>query len=169
MSSRQVLLSLGANLGNPVETLDNAIRLISTSILQNVQASTLYKTAPVGFTNQPPFVNAAVVGTTEMNPTEIHRACKQLETMLGRTQRERWHEREIDIDVILIDDLVIDSIDVQIPHPRFHERLFVLTPACELIPDVICPITGKTLAQLLDECPDTVSCPVQLTNSTTGS
>lgn len=154
-----VLLSLGANLGNPAETIARAIELIGENVLTNVRASALYRTAPVGVTDQPDFINGAVVGESTASAREIHDACKNIERILGRQQRERWHEREIDIDVILVGNVVYDEDDVHIPHLRMHERMFVLQPACDLIPDIICPRNGKTLQQLLDECIDETSRP----------
>ena len=155
----QVLLSLGANLGNPRETISRAIDLIAQRVLANVRASEFYETAPVGVTDQPVFINAAVVGTSISSPEQIHDACKQIERELGRQHRERWHQREIDIDVILVGDCVHDEHEVHIPHPRMHERRFVLVPACDLVPTAICPRSGKPLSQLLEECTDTVSKP----------
>lgn len=156
----QVLLSLGANLGNPRETISRAIALIANRVLANVRASEFYETAPVGVTDQPVFINAAVVGYSSAEPRQIHNACKLIEQELGRMHRERWHEREIDIDVILIGSIIIDDGKLQIPHPRFHERRFVLQPACDLIPLALCPASSKTLSRLLEECADETSQPV---------
>lgn len=156
----QVLLSLGANLGDPRATIARAIDLIGQRILTNIRASDFYQTAPVGVTDQPAFINVAVVGFSSAEPREIHDACKLIEQELGRIHRERWHEREIDIDVILVSDIIIDDGKMQIPHPRFHERRFVLQPACDLIPLALCPASSKTLSRLLEECIDETSQPV---------
>ncbi len=161
----QVLLSLGANLGNPRETISRAIDLIAQRLLADVCASAFYETAPVGITDQPVFINAAVVGTSFATAQQIHDACKQIEKELGRQHRERWHQREIDIDVILVGDCIYDEHDVHIPHPRMHERRFVLVPACEVAPDMVCPRTDKPLSQLLTECTDTVSNPNRVTGN----
>ena len=155
----QVLLSLGANLGNPIETLTKAVKLIEKHVLQDMRVSSFYETAPVGFLEQPAFINIAVTGTSDAAPFHIHAACKDIECKLGRQQREQWHEREIDIDVILVGDMIYDVDDVHIPHLRMHERMFVLLPACEVAPDMVCPRTDKPLSQLLAECTDTVSNP----------
>lgn len=155
----QVLLSLGANLGSPLETLTIATKLIKQHVLQDVRVSSFYETEPVGFTDQPAFINIAVVGTSTASQVEIHAACKGIEHQLGRVHREQWHEREIDIDVILVGSVVYDDGSLHIPHLRMHERMFVLVPACELIPDAICPRSNKPLAQLLAECNDNVSKP----------
>jgi 2-amino-4-hydroxy-6-hydroxymethyldihydropteridine diphosphokinase len=161
----QVLLSLGANLGNPIATLHHAIQCISQQVLTNVRVSEFYETAPVGVTDQPAFINVAVVGMSVANPREIRDACKSIEDQLGRQHRERWHEREIDIDVILVGDCIYDEDDVHIPHLRMHERRFVLLPACDLIPEAVCPRIQKNLAQLLEECEDGVSQPKRIASS----
>ncbi|MBU3680088.1 MAG: 2-amino-4-hydroxy-6-hydroxymethyldihydropteridine diphosphokinase [Candidatus Kapabacteria bacterium] len=144
-----VLLSLGANIGDIRTTISRAIELIGQTVLLDVRVSPLYQTAPVGFTEQPDFLNCAVVGLSSASARQIHDACKDIERQLGRQQRERWHEREIDIDVILVGDVIYDEGDVHIPHLRMHERLFVLQPACDLIPNAVCPRTGKTLEELV--------------------
>lgn len=161
----QVLLSLGANLGDPIATLHHAIRCIGEQVLSNVRVSEFYKTAPVGVTDQPAFINVAVVGFSAATPPEIRDACKVIEDQLGRQHRERWHEREIDIDVILVGDSIYDEDDVHIPHLRMHERRFVLLPACDLIPEAVCPRSQKNLSQLLEECEDGVSQPVRVASS----
>ncbi|MEN9282476.1 MAG: 2-amino-4-hydroxy-6-hydroxymethyldihydropteridine diphosphokinase [Bacteroidota bacterium] len=158
----QVLLSLGANLGDPRAMLERAIAIIASEVLTDVRSSPLYSTAPVGVEDQPPFINAAVVGFTTASARAIHDACKHIEQQLGRQHRERWHEREIDIDVILVGATILDDDDVHIPHLRFHERRFVLQPACDLAPAAICPRTGKTLAELLTVCPDVISNPTRI-------
>jgi len=158
----QVLLSLGANLGSPLTTLNRAIERISSDVLTDVRVSPFYETAPVGFQDQPPFVNAAMTGFTSASAVEIHHACKVIEKDLGRQHREQWHEREIDIDVILVGTEVHDDSHVHIPHPRMHERMFVLVPACDIAPNMLCPRSHKTLTQLLAECTDVVSQPKRL-------
>ncbi len=159
---QNVLLSLGANLGDPADMIRRATELIGITVMSDARLSPLYETQPVGFTDQPPFINAAVSGTSLLSPLEIHDACKMIERRLGRRQRQRWHEREIDIDVILVGTGIVDHNDVHIPHLRMHERLFVLMPACDLMPDAVCPRTGKPLHQLLQECPDDLSKPKQV-------
>lgn len=154
-----VLLSLGANLGDPVKTITKAAELIGRNLLSDLRLSALYRTAPVGVTDQPDFVNCAIAGRSESSARQIHDACKEIERLLGRKPRARWHEREIDIDVILVGDVIYDEADIHIPHLRFPERQFVLQPACDLLPDAVCPRSGKTLQQLLAECPDVTSQP----------
>jgi 2-amino-4-hydroxy-6-hydroxymethyldihydropteridine diphosphokinase len=103
------------------------------------------------------FVNIAVAGRTTLAPTELVRACKAVEQQVGRTRTTRWREREIDVDVILVGDAVVNSDGICIPHPRMHERMFVLRPACDVAPAMVHPLLGTTVKSLLDACADTAA------------
>lgn len=153
----RVLLSLGSNIGNSREMVRTAMAEIERTILFNTQRSQLWLTDPVGYTDQPPFINAAIVGTCDVSAQEIHDRCKEIENRLGRQQRERWREREIDIDVILVGDVVVDEGDLHIPHARMEERRFVLAPCQEIAPEMVSPRSGKSIAELLESCPDSSS------------
>ncbi|HLP28120.1 MAG TPA: 2-amino-4-hydroxy-6-hydroxymethyldihydropteridine diphosphokinase [Candidatus Didemnitutus sp.] len=150
----QVLLSLGSNIGDSRAMVRRAMLEIERSILTDTRRSHLWLTDPVGYTDQPPFINAAIVGACEHTAQEIHDRCKEIEVALGRRQRERWREREIDIDVILVGMEIIDEGELHIPHARMEERRFVLAPCHEIAPDMISPRSGKTITELLAQCPD---------------
>lgn len=152
---RRVLIGLGSNIGDSVALVQRAMRELERSFLTRPQRSRLWSTEPVGFRDQPPFVNAAMIGTSDLTAREIHDRCKEIEQQLGRTQRERWREREIDIDVIVIEGEVYDEDDIHIPHMRMADRRFVLVPSYEIASLLICPRTGKSIEQLLADCPDT--------------
>jgi 2-amino-4-hydroxy-6-hydroxymethyldihydropteridine diphosphokinase len=134
--------------------LRDAVEAIRSGILTEVVTSSMYETAPVGFLEQASFLNLCIRGATNHAAAQIHKACKALEIQLGRVQRKQWHEREIDIDIILFGDLILESNELQIPHPRFRERRFVLVPAAEIAPDAIDPVSQLTLSQLVDNCKD---------------
>ncbi len=153
--ARRVLLSLGSNLGDPRSMIRAAMDAIERDVLTDVTRSSLWSTEPVGYRDQPRFVNAAIVGTTTRTASEVHAACKAIETDLGRRQRERWREREIDIDVILVADEVVEDGSLIIPHPRMAERRFVLAPCAEIAPDMRSPVHQRTITELLAVCPDT--------------
>ena len=152
---RRVLIGLGSNIGDSVVMVQRAMIELERSFLARPQRSRLWSTEPVGFRDQPPFVNAAMIGTSDLSARAIHDRCKEIEQQLGRTQRERWREREIDIDVIMIEDEVYDEDDIHIPHLRMAERRFVLVPSYEIASILVCPRTGKSIEQLLSDCPDT--------------
>lgn len=152
---RRVLIGLGSNIGDSAAMVRRAMLELERSFLARPQRSRLWKTEPVGFLDQPAFVNAAIIGTTDLSARAIHDSCKEIEQMLGRTQRERWREREIDIDVIMIENEVFDEDDIHIPHARMADRRFVLVPCFEIASSLVCPRSGNTIDQLLSSCPDT--------------
>jgi len=153
--SETVMLSLGSNIGPRKRRLRDAVRSIATNILSDVRCSSIYETDPVGYTDQAPFLNIVLVGETRLSATDLHEACKGLEIAQGRQHRERWREREIDIDVILYADERMATDVLTIPHPQFHERRFVLQPAFEVAPTMVDPASGCTITELLAICQDT--------------
>jgi 2-amino-4-hydroxy-6-hydroxymethyldihydropteridine diphosphokinase len=148
------MLSLGSNIGPRKRRLRDAARSIAQNILSDVQCSSIYETDPVGFTEQDPFLNVVLVGQTTLSPTDLHEACKGLEVAQGRQHRERWREREIDIDVIFYGDEIVSSDNLQIPHAHVQERRFVLQPAVEVAPKLVDPGSGCTMEELLAICLD---------------
>ena len=135
-----VYFGLGANLGRREETLARALgRLGHGTELRVIRRSCLYETAPVGVTDQPPFLNAVVEAETILAPDALLRLVKDVEAQLGRQSRERWGPREIDVDILLYGDEAIGVPDLTVPHPELWNRLFVLAPLRELQPDLLGP------------------------------
>jgi 2-amino-4-hydroxy-6-hydroxymethyldihydropteridine diphosphokinase len=140
MTKHQVYLSLGSNLGQREENLRKAIRLIHERVGEVVRQSSFIETEPWGFESDHPFMNAAVLCLTEKTPREVLRLTQQIERDLGKskehaTQRgesSKFHDRPIDIDILLYDDLTVDEPDLQIPHPLMYERDFVMIPLKEI-------------------------------------
>ena len=140
MTKHQVYLSLGSNLGQREENLRKAIRLIHERVGEVVRQSSFIETEPWGFESDHPFMNAAVLCLTEKSPREVLRLTQQIERDLGKskehaTQRgesSMFHDRPIDIDILLYDDLTVDEPDLQIPHPLMYERDFVMIPLKEI-------------------------------------
>jgi len=153
----RVLLSLGSNIGDSQAMIRSAMAAIERDILRDTKRSKLWITEPVGYTDQPMFVNAAIVGFSDLSPIEIYAHCKSIEVELGRQQRERWREREIDIDVILVGSEEYHDVNLDIPHARMAERKFVLAPCNEIAPQMISPQSNLSIAELLAKCPDTSS------------
>lgn len=128
-------ISLGSNQGDRMELLRKAVAMLNAKEATRVLcASSVYETAPVGYVDQPPFLNAVVAIETELSPHELLAACQAIEAALGRVRTVRWGPRTIDLDIILIDDLQIDDERLTVPHPRMAERAFVLVPLAEIAP-----------------------------------
>lgn len=147
-----VFLALGANFGDKKKHIEDAIRLLQEKIV-NIEVAKLYETKPWGFTDQDYFLNTAVKGKTDLSPEALLPFLKSIEQKVGRVQRFRWGPREIDIDIIFYDDTVFQNDGLEIPHPRAHERDFVLQPIVDLDPDIIHPTYKKTVKELLSLIP----------------
>jgi 2-amino-4-hydroxy-6-hydroxymethyldihydropteridine diphosphokinase len=121
--------------------------------VQVIATSQLYETAPAYVLDQPNFLNMALKGQTELSPKELLRYLKQLEKQVGREKTVRFGPREIDLDIIFYNDLVLDDPDLRIPHPRLTERAFVLRPLADIGAEVVHPVLKQVVAELLNELP----------------
>jgi 2-amino-4-hydroxy-6-hydroxymethyldihydropteridine diphosphokinase len=149
------LLSLGANIGDRMATIARAVELISCSRGIELQSvSSMYETDPVGYLEQPAFINAAAAIRTTLTPRRLLGRVRAIERALGRRRRSRWHEREIDIDILLFGDLIVDEEDLHIPHREMHRRRFVLEPLAEIAREAWHPVLELTVASLLERCDD---------------
>lgn len=153
---RRIILSLGSNIEPRSHRLAAAIEAMHhDGAIRSIIVSDVYSTAPVGIRDQPDFLNCCLAGDTTLGPAEAVAYVKTLEQRLGRQHRQRWHEREIDVDVILLGDVVFSSQQAEIPHPRMHERRFVLVPACDIAPEARHPLLQASIRELCRICGDT--------------
>ena len=131
-----VYLSLGTNLGNRKRNIREAIEKIEEQIGVVKRQSTLYETKPWGYSSPNDFINACVLVFTPMAPRQVLEAAQKIEREMGRTLKSvdgEYHDRIIDIDILMIDDLVIDEPDFKVPHPLMEERDFVMKPLKEIL------------------------------------
>ena len=148
-------VALGSNLGDRRATLERAVELLDSHPgVQVVASSTLRETEPWGPVEQPPFLNGVVAVDTRLDPRALLDVLLGIEETLGRVRAERWGPRTIDLDLLLYGDAVVDEPDLVVPHPRLHERRFVLEPLAELEPEAVVPGRGavrELLAALAED------------------
>jgi 2-amino-4-hydroxy-6-hydroxymethyldihydropteridine diphosphokinase len=146
--SHLVYLALGANLGDRLANLNSALNAMPPTV-QPLAASKVYETPPWGYLDQPAFLNQVVLARTELAPNDLLAWLKRLETGLGRQPGLRYGPRVIDLDILLYDDLQLESPTLTIPHPRLGERAFVLVPLADLAPDLRPAGSSRTVREML--------------------
>jgi GTP cyclohydrolase-4 len=142
-------LGLGSNLGDRKYNLARALELLMNYLVVE-QVSSVYETEPVGYKEQPLFLNVVCRVSTELSPDKLLRLAKKIEAELGRMPSFPNAPRPIDIDILLYGDEVINDKELTIPHPRLAERAFVLVPLAEIAPNLVHPVSGKSITELLD-------------------
>ena len=144
-----VYLGLGSNLGDRAANLDLAIERLRASDLKVLRASAIYETEPRDFAEQPWFLNQAVEAETSLFPRQLLHRLQQIERGMGRKPAAPKGPRIIDLDILLFGDSVISAGDLEIPHPRLHERRFALEPLADLAPGLRHPRLGNTFQEML--------------------
>lgn len=147
-----IYIGLGSNLGNKKENIRQALSLLNeVKGITIVKVSSFYETEPVGYEDQDWFINAVAQTETSFSPQEILKIFKEIEQKIGREESTRWGPRKIDLDILFYDQLVYKSNDLIIPHPKLHERAFVLVPLAEINKELIHPVYNKSVSTLLSE------------------
>lgn len=149
-----VYILLGANLGDPLIQLEEAEKLIKSKIGSIIAESSVYRSAAWGVKNQPVFYNKTVQVSTTLFANKCLQQCQEIETKLGRIRQEKWGARLIDLDILYYNNEVIQSKDLQVPHPYIPLRRFTLVPLAEIAPDYIHPVLRKTNLELLQQTTD---------------
>jgi len=147
-------LHLGSNQGDRQVNIARAIQMIEAEIGPILGSSAMYETAAWGKTDQEAFINIAIEVEHYESPTTLLNVVNRIEDQLGRVRAMKWGPRLIDIDIILMEDIVVDSKRLTIPHRLMHKRNFVLAPMVELAPDVIHPVLELTMIELYKACED---------------
>ncbi len=150
-----IYLSLGTNLNDRIENLRRCLKLIAyQNDIQIEDISSVYKSEPIGFTNQPWFLNLIIKISTNLAPLDLLKISQKLETLTGRKKTFRWGPRIIDIDIIDYNNTLFDHQKLRLPHQQLHMRRFVLIPLREVAENYFHPEIKKNIDQLLAECPD---------------
>ncbi|KRT65852.1 MAG: 2-amino-4-hydroxy-6-hydroxymethyldihydropteridine pyrophosphokinase [Candidatus Dadabacteria bacterium CSP1-2] len=143
-------IGIGSNLGNRIENCVEGVEEIST-FSKIIVVSSFYETEPVDKEDQPDFINCVAKLETSLSPFDLLTFLQSVENTIGREHMEKWGPRIIDLDIIFYDELVIETDELIIPHPRAHLRRFVLEPLSEIAPDIIHPVLKISVSKLLDE------------------
>jgi 2-amino-4-hydroxy-6-hydroxymethyldihydropteridine diphosphokinase len=150
---KKAFISAGSNLGNRRANLDFALSSLAKGGTVS-KISSCFETEPVGFPDQPWYLNIAVELETRLAPSELFFFCRSIETACGRVRTFPSAPRTLDLDILLYGDDVINEVDLIIPHPRLSERNFVLAPLAQIAPDVRHPLLKKWIRELMETCSD---------------
>ena len=148
--ARHVFLGLGSNLGDREVNLRRALAELESPTLHLLRTSSIYETEPIGFLDQGWFLNLAAEFETDLFPKQLLARLQRVERSMGRHRTVKDGPRIIDIDILLYGSSVIKSDELEVPHPRYRERRFTLAPLAELAPTMKDPVTGRTMAELLN-------------------
>ncbi len=148
-------LSLGSNLGDRLQFLEEAIKKTGGSEKVSVEkVSPIYETQPVRYEDQGWFLNLVVKIQTSLEPVPLLQFLLSIEDQMGRKREGKWGPRNIDVDILLYDNQILDTDRLTIPHPRMHERRFVLIPLAQIAPGLLHPLLKKNVEELLQSCED---------------
>jgi len=150
----KVYLLTGSNVGNSSALLNEAKLAIQKQVGEIEAASSLYKTAPWGNTNQQDFLNQVLAVNTNLSAYDVLKTILNIELRMGRIREEKWAPRTIDIDILFFNNEIIQQEKLIVPHPLLQQRRFTLIPLAEIAPDYLHPTLHQTNTQLLQQCPD---------------
>ncbi|WP_293329659.1 2-amino-4-hydroxy-6-hydroxymethyldihydropteridine diphosphokinase [Microcoleus sp. CAWBG58] len=149
MKSTKCAIALGSNLGDSLATLKSAIATLNhTPGIAVKSHSSWYQTAPVG-PPQPDYINACAILEVTLQPQQLLTTLLEIEKKFNRIRREKWGPRTLDLDLLLYDDLILETPTLTLPHPRMTQRAFVLVPLVEIAPDWVHPVTKSAIGQIL--------------------
>ena len=141
-------IGIGSNLGDREANCADALNAMREAGITVISASSAHETEPWGVTDQPMFINMAAEISTSLSPLELLGVLKRIESGAGRVHTKRYGPRVLDLDILLYDDVVLEAPGLSVPHPRLHERAFVLEPLCSIAADVVHPVLGERIDTL---------------------
>ncbi len=147
----QAIIAFGSNMGNKKQNIKRALEKMKACGLNITKVSAIIETEPYGYKNQDTFLNGACIVQTRLSPQELLTKLLCIEQEMGRKREIHWGPRNIDLDIIFYDDIIINEENLKIPHPDAHNRSFVLGPICEISPSFVHPIYKKTVIELYNE------------------
>ncbi len=153
-----LVIGIGGNQGNRSENLSKCRAGIETHLGEILQKSSLIESEPWGYKSDKWFLNQTLLVKCNLEPAAILRIINEIESDFGRVRTEEYTDRPLDIDILFYGDLVMDNSDLQVPHPRLHDRLFIMKPLAELLPDFIHPLLRKSCKEILSGCTDSSVC-----------
>lgn len=149
METKKVFISLGSNIGDKSNYIRSALELVSSlNDTRLISSSKIMTTSPVGVNDQDDYLNQVALINTKLSPSQLLKEFKRIETELGRKQRLKWSEREIDVDIVIYEGVNMDNAELVIPHRELFNRLFLLKGCMALDPDYVVEGTGLTLREL---------------------
>jgi 2-amino-4-hydroxy-6-hydroxymethyldihydropteridine diphosphokinase len=155
MPERSIYLCIGGNLGEREDNLEETRMFLNFNFGDVIAVSSVFESEAWGMNDAPAFLNQVVLIKSELSDQELLTEIAELEEFYDRERADdKYLDREMDVDILLIDDAVIQSEGLEVPHPRMALRRFVLEPLCELAPDLMHPVLKKSIKELLDECQD---------------
>jgi 2-amino-4-hydroxy-6-hydroxymethyldihydropteridine diphosphokinase len=158
MFNEEIYISAGSNAGNRESMLKEAIGKLADVAGSVKTLSGIYETAPWGNMEQPLFLNQVLRLSSRLDPRDLMSTLLLIEQALGRERTgTRWNSRTIDLDILFVGSLILDTPALHLPHPQISNRRFILIPMAEIAPSFVHPVLNRTIAELLQECPDTLS------------
>ena len=145
-----IYIALGSNIGDREGNLKRALDMLEESSVHIIKKSKFYETKPYGVADQPDFLNDVAEFSADMQPIDLLHTMQDIERRMGRERKRHWGERNIDLDLLIYPNVIMDTPELTLPHKDMENREFVLRPMTEIAPDLVHPVLGSTMQELLN-------------------